>query len=133
MLDEKAQNSKSDKALKACNSLIAETKDATCGRVLNRVREQLNCNDVKGIIPSLSRKLSRCAELETFCRAAADRLGVAAPARTGAILGAIDRRLMRRKKPVEALPASTTAEAGSARDDRGEVDDFAKALAAAPV
>ena len=109
LLEEKAQNAKSDKALKACNSLIAETPDATCGRVLNRVREQLNCNDVKGIIPSLSRKLSRCAELETFCRAAADRLGVAQPARTGAILGAIDRRLMRRKKPVSAPASSTTA------------------------
>ena len=35
-------------------------------------------------------------------------------------MGAIDRRLARRK----ALPASTTAD---------EVDDFAKALAAAPV
>ena len=135
LLDEKAQNSKSDKALKACNSLIAETPDATCGRVLNRVREQLNCNDVKGIIPSLSRKLSRCAELETFCRAAADRLGVAQPARTGAILGAIDRRLARRKKPVEALPASTTAEpaALAPATTADEVDDFAKALAAAPV
>ena len=125
LLEERAQNSKSDKALKACNSLIAETPDATCGRVLNRVREQLNCNDVKGIIPSLSRKLSRCAELETFCRAAADRLGVAAPARTGAILGAIDRRLARRKKETPALPASSTT--------ADEVDDLSKALAAAPV
>ena len=136
LLDEKAQNAKSNSALKACNSLIAETPDATCGRVLNRVREQLNVQDVKGIIPSLSRKLSRCAELETFCRAAADRLGVAAPARTGAILGAIDRRLMRRKKPVEALPASsTTAEpaALAPATTADEVDDFAKALAAAPV
>ncbi len=121
LLEEKARNASNNNALKACNSLIAETPDATCGRVLNRVREQLNVQDVKGIIPSLSRKLSRCAELETFCRAAADRLGVAQPARTGAILGAIDRRLARRK----ALPASSTT--------AGEVDDFAKALAAAPV
>ena len=83
----------------------------------------------------MSRRLSRCAELETFCRAAADRLGVAQPARTGAILGAIDRRLMRRKKPAEALPASTTAEpaALAPATTADEVDDFAKALAAAPV
>jgi len=124
LLEERARNASNNNALKACNSLIAETPDATCGRVLNRVREQLNCNDVKGIIPSLSRKLSRCAELETFCRAAADRLGVAQPARTGAILGAIDRRMARRKKETPALPASTTAD---------EVEDFSKALAAAPV
>ena len=131
LLEERARNASNNNALKACNSLIAETPDATCGRVLNRVREQLNCNDVKGIIPSLSRKLSRCAELETFCRAAADRLGVAQPARTGAILGAIDRRLTRRK----ALPASTTAEpaALAPATTADEVDDFAKALAAAPV
>ena len=91
---------------------------------------------MKGIIPSLSRKLSRCAELETFCRAAADRLGVAQPARTGAILGAIDRRLARRKKETPALPASsTTAEpaALAPATTADEVDDFAKALAAAPV
>ena len=91
---------------------------------------------MKGIIPSLSRKLSRCAELETFCRAAADRLGVAQPARTGAILGPIDRRLMRRKKPVEALPASsTTAEPAAlapATTADGS-DDLPSALAAAPV
>jgi hypothetical protein len=42
---------------------------------------------------------------------------------------------MRRKKPVEALPASTTAEpaALAPATTADEVDDFAKALAAAPV
>ena len=57
----------------------------------------------------------------------------AQPARTGAILGAIDRRLARRKP---ALPASsTTAEpaALAPATTADEVDDFAKALAASPV
>ena len=136
LLAEKAHNAKNNAALRDCNALVAETPDATCGRVLNRVREQLNVPEVKGIVPTLARRLSRCAELETFCRAAADRLGVAPPARTGAILGAIDRRLTRRKKAAPALPASTTelvpAPATTAlATTADEVDDFEKALAAA--
>ena len=110
--------------LKACDGYVADRPGETCARLLAHAKAALGAATVAGVVPALEKVLARRAELETFARAAGDRLGVEPPVKPTKILGALD--VLR----AAAMPGA----ARSGADEvvaRSDVDEILAAVAAA--